>query len=155
MKFEFQGTGQTIGDGGIKKPGAAVLVVGAAVVAWKALGSAASTLGELVVIVPLTLGSLAVGAAVTYVALRARRRRQPASAGRPAAAVLWQANPQASPLPPREARAIAPAPVTVINNFGGLAAELAAEVATLLYAQQQQPQPAPVIVPAEREELTR
>jgi hypothetical protein len=145
-KFVFQGTGETVGDGGIKKIGAAALVVGAGVVAYKALGSAASTLGELAVIVPLTLGSLAIGAVVTYVALRAHRRRQPSSAGRPAAAVLWQANPQASPLPPREALAIAPAPVVNVN----IGADF---VATLLHAAQQQA--APVIVSPEREELPR
>jgi hypothetical protein len=145
-KFVFQGTGETVGDGGIKKIGAAALVVGAGVVAYKALGSAASTLGELVVIVPLTLGSLAVGAVVTYVVLRAHRRRQPAAVGRPAAAVLWQANPQASPLLSREARAIAPAPVVNVNIDAGL-------LAGLLRASQQQP--SPVFVQSEAQELPR
>lgn len=146
-KFVFQGTGETVSDGGVKKTVAAALVVSVGVVAYKALGSAASTLGELVVIVPLALGSLAVGAIVTYVVLRASRRRQPAAVGRPAAAVLWQANPQASQLPPREARAIAPAPVVTIN-FG------ADMLAALMAAAQQQAQAAHVIPPA-NEEITR
>lgn len=145
-KFVFQGTGQTVGDGGVKKLGAAALVAVAGVVAWKALGSAASTLGDLLVIVPLALGSLAVGAVVTYVALRAHRRREPSSAGLPAAAALWQPNPLA--LPPREARAIAPAPVVNVN----IGADF---VATLLHAAQQQAQAAPVVVPSERKELPR
>lgn len=147
-KFVFQGTGETVSDGGIKKIGAAALVVSAGVIAYKALGSAASTLGELVVIVPLALGSLAVGVVATYVILRARRRRQPASAGRPAAAVLWQVNPQASPLPPRENRAIAPVPVVNVNIGSDL-------LATLLHAAQQQAQAVPVVVQSEREELPR
>lgn len=147
-KFVFQGTGQTVGDSGIKKIGAIALVVGAGVVAWKALGSAASALGELLVIVPLAVGSLAVGAVATYVILRARRR-QPSPAGGPAAAVLWQANPLASPLPAREARAIAAAPIINVNIGSDL-------LATLLHAaQEQQAQSVPVIVQPECEELSR
>ena len=146
-KFEGTFSGQTTGDGGKW----AAIIVGAAVVgvvAYKALGSAASTAGDLLVIVPVTLAGLVVGALVTFVVLKARRPRQAESAGQPAG--LWAANPHASPIPQRAAPAIAP--VTVINNFGP---DLLAEAARLLYATQQQAQPAPVIIPSEREELPR
>ena len=146
-KFEGTFSGQTTGDSG---KWAAIIVAAAVVgvVAYKALGSAASTAGDLLVIVPVTLAGLVVGALVTFVVLKSRRPRQAESAGQPAG--LWAANPHASPIPQRATPAIAP--VTVINNFGP---DLLAEAARLLYATQQQAQPAPVIIPSEREELPR
>lgn len=150
-KFSGTFSGQTDG-GDWKAPVAIGAVVGVGFLAYEAAKSAASVLGNVLGDVLIAAGTLAVAAVVRYVIVKTRRPRRGRAGGHSAQAVLWQPNPHA--LPAREPRAIAPAPVTVINNFGGLAAELAAEVATLLYAQQQ-PQPAPVIVPAEREELPR
>jgi hypothetical protein len=142
-KFTFQGSGQTAGDGGAKALGVLAAVGIGAVIAYKALGSAASTLGDLLVIVPIAVGSLAVGAVVTYVVVKARRLRQPLPAARPAAAP-WQPTPHT--LPPREARAINPAPVVTIN-FG-------ADLLAGFMAAAQQQQPVHVIATPANEEIT-
>lgn len=142
-KFTFEGTGRTVSDGGVRKIGAAALVAAAGVVAWKALGSAAGLLGDILAIVPVAAGSLLTGAVVTYVAVKIRRdRHAPDAAPAPA---LWHARPDA--LPPREARAIAPAPVVNVN-FG---ADL---LAGFVAAAQQQAQPVRVIAEqSERQEI--
>ena len=140
------GTWQTTGggDGAVK-----VIAVTAGIGALAYLGSraasgAARMAGEYIVVGAAVLFGMAAGVVVAVAVVRVRGHRRAAPAGRPEPAVMWRPNPRA--LPPREARAIAPAPVVNVNIDAGL-------LAGLMEAARRQP--APVIVQAETEELPR
>jgi hypothetical protein len=144
-KFSGTFSGQTDG-GDWKAPVAIGAVVAVGFLAYETAKSAASALGNVLGDVLIAAGTLAVAAVVRYVIVKTRRPRRGPAGGHPAQAVLWQPNPHA--LPPRETRAIAPAPIVNVNIGSDL-------LATLLHAAQQQVQAAVVIVPADREELSR
>ncbi len=139
-RFTFQGSGQTVGG-----DGKALIAVGAAagvcLAAWEVAKSAARTAGDLLVVIPVALGGIAVGVAVTLLAVRLQGRRRARTSAQPAQ--LWRANPQAIPV---QSRRELPAPVVNVNIDAGL-------LAGLMEAARQQP--APVMIQAETGELPR
>lgn len=122
--------------------GALVVVAGATVAAIAK--DAAHTASELAVIAPAVGGTVLVGAIAAVVFVRSRRPR--GQDGQPA--ITWQANPYASPLPARQAPAIAPAPQVVVNIDAGL-------LAGLMNAMQQQAEPVRAIPVQAEKELPR
>ena len=120
--------------------GIGVAVIAMAAVA-QAVKGAARTLGSAVVIAAALTAGIIIGAVAVIVVVRLQGRRGGAP---PAPVQLFHPNPQASPLPRREARAIAP-PQVVVNIDAGLLAGLLREAQ----------QPTVRVIPASAEEVRR
>jgi hypothetical protein len=113
----FHGTFEGHTTGGVTVTAGGVLALAGAAVVLAHPHQAAEALSGAVTVAAIVTGVLILAAAA-FVFVRLRRRasitvydRAPARPG-----IQWQQNPNA--LPAREARAIAPAIQTVINNFG-------------------------------------
>ena len=102
----MKGTWETTSGGdGAKMVTALVGLAAAAVIVHEALKSAARTLGDLLVIIPVAVVALVAGVGVTVLVVRLRGRRR----ARPAPAVqLWQPNPLAAPSKPQVTQGTAP-----------------------------------------------